>query len=240
MGKTKYDWEYTCRERGSKYSRLQNMDIHYSESHERRRDNVFACIYCDYQSTRKDDVARHTTSRHPEKERPKDTETKEKKNEGAQKRMGQNSIRKVDPPKVRRMGSEWPSVDTLQGSPNEDLDKDKTTGAKSQSSKLPETPYVTPKKRQVASTQRRTQDPQSEEPRDTEDTPDTEETSDSGQTLQSKTTGTTGDLTPSDPNSGSKTNAVADHEDGRLVQLTTTTVNPDGSVKVVLEKFLES
>ncbi|KAJ8018700.1 hypothetical protein HOLleu_43171 [Holothuria leucospilota] len=61
--------------------------------------------------------------------------------------------------KVRRMGSEWPSLDTLRGSPHEDLDNEKTTGAKSQSSKLPETPYVTPKKRQVASAQRRTQDP---------------------------------------------------------------------------------
>ncbi|KAJ8034224.1 hypothetical protein HOLleu_20969 [Holothuria leucospilota] len=142
--------------------------------------------------------------------------------------MGQNSARKTDPPKVRRMGSEWPSLDTLLGSPHEDLDNEKTTGAKPQSSKLPESPYVTPKKRQP------------EEPRDTEDTPDTEETSDSGQTLQSKTTGTTRDLTPSDPNAGSKTNDVADHEDGRLVQRTTTTVNPDGSVKVVVEKFLES
>lgn len=237
MGKSKYDLEYTCRECGNKYSRLQDLDVHYSETHERRRDEI-PCNYCDYRSTRKHDVARHTASRHPEKDRSKETETKGKKNEGSHKRSVPTSSTKMNPPKVQRTESEWPTLETLLGSPHQDLNMGKTAATKPQSSSLPlpETPYVTPRKRQVPSAEKRTQDPQPEEPRNTDDTPDPENTSNSGQTEEAPD-----DVTPREPDAERQTvNASSNIGEGRLVRRTTTTVNPDGSVKVVVEKFLES
>lgn len=153
--------------------------------------------------------------------------------------MGQNSTKKVNPPKVRRMENEWPSVDTLLGSPHEDLDNEKTTGTKPQSSKLPETPYVTHKKRQVPSIQEQTQDPQPEEAQDTEDTPDTEKKTRLRTNIAIQNSSDPRWLSTERPQRR-KQDESDRRKDGRLVQRTTTTVNRDGSVKVVVEKFPES
>ncbi|KAJ8032475.1 hypothetical protein HOLleu_26008 [Holothuria leucospilota] len=221
MGKSKYVVEYSCAECGNKFDKLSELDGHYEKKHKERRERMVSCEHCDYQSNRKHDVTRHTQSRHPEKCRLE--ESRPHTGDDMRKRNSPGTSTKTNPPKVRRTDNTWPTLDSLLGSPTKNLDGQEKVETSEKTRAAPPTPYVTPK-RQLHTSPKSTNNP------------DVEQSNAESLVIPSSSTGTV----LNSPKPDVEVDDAEPETGGHLVQRTTTTVNPDGSVKVVVEKFLGS